>query len=174
MLLVRYKRWGTWGSSYFPLQFAGKCTLRCGLVLDAGCSLWNSKRTETRDETLVASSSYPEIHKPKFKWYQKWQMGQITIFQAGMNLCVPRDFSEEKKKSPTQLKSTQGRHLQTFCNLFSGKDHGNNSGSQINLNKLSLHFKKIHGRVKVKLQMPWLKMSKQDLRVLRWLNCKKY
>lgn len=40
-----------------------------------------------------------------------------------------------------QLKSKQGKHLQTFCNLFSGKDHGNNSGSQINLNKLSLHFK---------------------------------
>lgn len=91
-------------------------------------------------------------------------MSQITISQVGMNLCVAWDFSEKKiaLHSSNLNKVNISKHP---VSRFLARITRIIVEARQNFNKLSLHFKKIYGRIKI--HMPWLKMVKQELRDLK-------
>ena len=72
---------------------------------------------------------------------------QITIFQAGMNLCVPWDFSEKNIATCSSNLNKENISKHPVACFLAGI-MGMLVDTRKNLNVPSLHFKKSHGRVK--------------------------
>lgn len=96
--------------------------------------------------------------------------GQITTVQAGVTLCIPRDFSEKNRAICSQNlnKENISKHP-AVC--FLARIMGITVEARKNLDFPSFHFKKIHGRVKA--YTPWVKNVKIRTKSVEMTELKK-